>query len=261
MPRMVRYARSPDGNTAILATCERATEVRLMSISEARTTDRHTVVMAMRTVASRDFAYNGPGRIAKRAMDVAIVLGALPICIPLMLLIVVAIKLDSPGAAIFRQTRVGRHGREFSMVKFRTMVADAEDRLRADSQLWESYVAHDHKLPAHLDARLTRIGRSLRRTSLDELPQLWNVLTGRMSIVGPRPVTPEQLADWDDRSAAYLTMRPGLTGLWQINGRSGIKADDRVAYDAEYLNRWSIGLDLKILALTPVAVVTRRGAH
>ncbi len=162
---------------------------------------------------------------------------------------------------LFRQKRVGADGVPFEMLKFRTMRSDSEATLRADPALWAAYVDHDFKLPPEVDPRLTRVGRWLRRWSLDEIPQLWNVLGGSMSMVGPRPVTPEQLQSWGEGAAAYLSVRPGLTGLWQINGRSGVKFDERVRYDESYISGWTIWRDLRILALTPLAVLGRRGAH
>jgi lipopolysaccharide/colanic/teichoic acid biosynthesis glycosyltransferase len=212
-------------------------------------------------VAATEWRYHGPWRLAKRTLDLVVVILLLPLALMAGVLVAVAMKLADRGPVLFKQMRVGKDGRHFKMVKFRTMVVDAEDRLRQDPELLALYFANDHKLPVGLDPRVTPFGRFLRRTSLDELPQLWNVLTGAMSLVGPRPVTPEQLAEWHPRTGAYLAMRPGLTGLWQINGRSGVKADDRVGYDEMYLERWSFFLDLKILVLTPLAVLAARGAH
>ena len=127
--------------------------------------------------------------------------------------------------------------------------------------MWSTYVDHDFKLPCEVDPRLTGVGRWLRKWSLDEIPQFLNVLVGSMSMVGPRPVTPEQLNSWGSGAAAYLSVRPGLTGLWQINGRSGVKFDERVRYDESYISGWTIWRDLRILALTPLTVLGRRGAH
>jgi lipopolysaccharide/colanic/teichoic acid biosynthesis glycosyltransferase len=216
--------------------------------------------LGLRVAASR-WKYHGPWRVGKRGLDLLVLMVVLPFALLLAALIAVAMKVTDRGPVLFKQERVGKDGRRFRMMKFRTMVIDAEARLRADPELFSQYVANDHKLPAELDLRLTPFGRFLRRTSLDELPQLWNVLTGAMSVVGPRPVTPEQLKDWEPRTGAYLAMRPGLTGLWQINGRSGVKADDRVGYDEMYLEQWSFFLDVKILMLTPLAVIAARGAH
>jgi exopolysaccharide production protein ExoY len=212
-------------------------------------------------VTPRALRYHGPMRHVKRVIDVLLVIVALPAVIVIGMIIAVAIRLSSRGPVLFHQVRVGRDGRCFKMVKFRSMQSDAEERLRSDPELLQLYLRNDHKLPANGDPRLTRVGRWLRRTSIDELPQAWNVLTGSMSLVGPRPVTPEQLSDWHGRAATYLSMRPGLTGMWQINGRSGVKADDRLSYDRIYLHEWSLRLDLKILALTPLTVFSTRGAH
>src|SRR5690606_9616350 len=163
--------------------------------------------------------------------------------------------------AVFRQERIGLGGRTFAMYKFRTMRADAEEQLHADPELWARYVANDYKLPAEMDARITPVGRFLRRSSLDELPQLLNVLAGSMSLVGPRPVVPGEIAKYGDRAEAYLSVRPGLTGAWQVNGRSTVDYPDRVALDVEYVRTWNLWRDVTILARTPRAVISARGAH
>ena len=196
----------------------------------------------------------------KRAIDVAVVLAASPIVLPIGLVVAVLVRLTSRGGALFRQERVGLAGESFRMLKFRTMVVDAEERLHVDPALWDLYVENDYKLPAHLDPRMTRLGRLLRRTSLDELPQLLNVLGGSMSLVGPRPVTRAQYDAFADVVAAYRSVRPGMTGDWQVNGRSDVHYPERAEYDRRYVTEWSVLGDVSILLRTPVTVVRGRGA-
>jgi lipopolysaccharide/colanic/teichoic acid biosynthesis glycosyltransferase len=146
--------------------------------------------------------------------------------------------------------------------KVRSMHADAEDRLRADPVLYERYVAHGFKLPEADDPRITRVGRILRKSSLDELPQAFSVLVGAMSVVGPRPVVPVELQTlYGDRSDIYLVTKPGLTGLWQVSGRSKVGGEERVRLDEQYIDGWSPLLDVRVLIRTIPAVLTARGAH
>lgn len=197
---------------------------------------------------------------AKRALDVAIVLAVSPLLIPVSLVVALLVRLTSPGPALFRQERVGLRGDSFRILKFRTMTTDAEDRLQHEPQLWDLYVSHDYKLPAALDPRVTRIGGLLRRTSLDELPQLLNVLGGSMSLVGPRPVTRAEFDACADVFDAYRAVRPGMTGYWQVNGRADVHYPDRAEYDRRYVAEWSVLGDLWILVRTPITVVRGRGA-
>ena len=196
----------------------------------------------------------------KRALDVVLVLLVAPLVIPLGVLVAVAVALSSRGTVLFGQERVGLGGSTFKMYKFRTMHREAEQLLQRDPRLWNEYVANGFKLPAELDQRVTRVGRFLRRSSLDELPQVLNVLLGTMSVVGPRPVVPAEIANYGDKQVAYLSVRPGITGAWQVTGRSNVDYPQRVEFDAEYVETWSLGLDLKILAKTPRAVLSARGA-
>lgn len=197
---------------------------------------------------------------AKRALDVAVVLLASPLLLPVGLVVALLVRLTSSGPALFRQERVGLRGDSFRMLKFRTMTPDAEEQLQLDPALWDLYVAHDYKLPAGLDPRMTRIGGLLRRTSLDELPQLLNVLGGSMSLVGPRPVTRAQYDAFADVVEAYRSVRPGMTGYWQVNGRADVHYPERAEYDRRYVKEWSVLGDLRILVRTPVTVVRGRGA-
>jgi exopolysaccharide production protein ExoY len=199
----------------------------------------------------------GTYHLAKRTLDVLVASIALIVLIPVMVGVAIAIAAGSGGAPLFRQRRVGRFGREFRMWKFRTMVSDAEQRR---SEL----VAHSRESDwLHLDhdPRITRIGRVLRRTSLDELPQLLNVLWGDMSLVGPRPLPPVEHSSLPEWSSARLEVRPGLTGLWQVMGRTQLEFPDMLRLDCEYVHELSWRTDLKILILTVPAVVTGRGAN
>ena len=182
----------------------------------------------------------------KRWLDIAlgIALGAL--ALPLALLIVLGIRLDSPGRTLFRAKRIGRQGRPFTMYKFRTMHRGAEERLEELAHL--NLAAGMTKIPH--DPRVTRMGKWLRRFSLDELPQIYNVIAGDMSLVGPRPHDAHELPKGDLEHEPRLSMRPGLTGLWQVSARSDPNLASRVRYDLLYVKRWSLLLDLKILLKT-----------
>lgn len=200
-------------------------------------------------------ATTATGWRGKRTADVVVSIVICLLVLPVLVLIGVLIKLTSRGPALFRHRRVGRFGREFDMLKFRTMHVDAEERLRGDAALLGTYLAWDHKIPGSMDPRITRVGRVLRATSLDELPQLLNIIAGSMSLVGPRPVERAQLSQYGTRVRAYLALRPGLTGLWQVTGRDSVGFPDRAEIDHDYVSacRWS--LDAAILARTPLAVV------
>jgi len=197
---------------------------------------------------------------AKRALDLTTSFVALPVILVVGGLIALLVAVTSRGPVFFFQERLGRGGVPFRLVKFRTMQIDAEERLRSDPVLWEQYVLNDFKLPASLESRVTPVGRFLRRTSLDELPQLLNVLRGQMSLVGPRPIVPEELEKYGTDSEAYLAVRPGITGLWQVSGRSGVGYPERVDFDRQYAETWTLGLDVKILVRTPITVLRGHGA-
>ncbi len=203
----------------------------------------------------------GVGWAGKRAVDVVLSLVLLVLTLPLFLLLAFVIKLTSPGPVLFRQRRVGQGGADFPMLKFRTMQADSEERLRTDPDLHERFLQGSHKIPSRLDPRVTAVGRVLRRLSLDELPQLLNVLLGHMSIVGPRPVERTQLVrDYGAYESSYLALRPGVTGLWQVSGRSRVQFPERAHLDCRYLERCGPWTDAKIILRTPRAVVTGLGA-
>ena len=200
----------------------------------------------------------GWGRVAKRLMDLAGSLVALPFIALLFPFIALAIKLDSRGPVIFRQTRVGKGGREFAYYKFRSMVVDAERRRAA---LEAKNEASGPVFKMKRDPRITRVGSFLRRTSLDELPQFLNVLKGDMSLVGPRPPLPSEVAKYTREQRRRLTIKPGITGPWQVSGRSDVDFEEWVKLDVYYIQNWSILLDITILLKTVAAVVSRRGAY
>jgi len=197
---------------------------------------------------------------AKRTFDVVFSLAVLIVTIPLWLVVAALVGATSPGPVFFRQPRVGRNGRAFTVLKFRSMCTDAEARLK-DLGLYDTYVATGYKLPVADECRVTRVGRFLRKTSIDELPQLLNVLRGEMSLVGPRPVVPAELNSYGDLAHCYLAVMPGITGLWQVSGRSHIRFPERAHLDRDYFHRRSLRFDLLILARTPVAVIRGNGAH
>ena len=190
---------------------------------------------------------------AKRAFDVLGSLGILLLISPVWLATALAIKLHDGGPVLFRQTRIGRDGRPFSCLKFRSMVIDAE-QLRADLEVNHERSAVLFKMAD--DPRVTRPGRLIRRLSIDELPQLWNVLRGQMSLVGPRPPLPHEAARYGSDMSRRLRVRPGMTGLWQVSGRSDLSWDETVRLDLYYVDNWSMVQDLTILARTVSAVLS-----
>lgn len=195
--------------------------------------------------------------LVKRALDITLSATALIVLLPAMLLIAALIRLTSPGPALFRQERCGLNGRRFTLYKFRTMVADAEARKAEVAHLNVKKTAF--KIPN--DPRVTPLGRWLRKFSLDELPQLWNVLKGEMSLVGPRPPVPEEVERYERWQRRRLRMRPGLTCLWTLAGRDEVDFDEWMRLDLEYIDRWSLLLDAEILLRTIPHVVFGRGAH
>ncbi len=200
--------------------------------------------------------------LGKRLMD--LLLGSL-LCLlllPVFAVIALAIRLESPGPVFYRQERLGRFGKQISIWKFRTMVSNADEVLSEvlasdpkKMKAWEE----DHKL--HKDPRITRVGLFLRKLSLDELPQLVNIVLGEMSLVGPRPIVQAEIAKYGEVFAEYCRVRPGLTGLWQVSGRNNTSYEERVAYDHAYITTWSLGLDVWILARTLPVVLAGRGAY
>ncbi|MEO7987006.1 MAG: sugar transferase [Gemmatimonadales bacterium] len=199
--------------------------------------------------------------LCKRAIDVVGALAGLLAVAPIMILVALAIKFERSGPILFGQWRVGTGGKAFRCYKFRSMRVDAEDLLRRDPELHRTYVQNNFKLPEGRDPRITPLGRFLRVSSLDELPQLWNVLCGDMSLVGPRPVVPDELAEYGDRTTLLLSLRPGMAGEWAVSGRSRVGYPERAKMELGYVRSWRLGLDLSILARVVPAVFKRRGAH
>jgi len=202
--------------------------------------------------------FTGARRLVKRIFDWVGAAILLVLSLPLFAVIAIAIKLDDRGPVFLRQTRVGVHGKEFPCFKFRSMVVDAEERL-AELQAYNEVDGVLFKMKN--DPRVTRVGRVIRRLSLDELPQLINVLRGEMSLVGPRPPLPREVAQYGEDVRRRLLVRPGITGLWQVSGRSNLSWDDSVRLDLYYVENWSLSTDLVILAKTVGAVLSRDGAY
>ena len=237
----------------------RADEAGRATSVTADTRDDHEVLVTAGLAPSHE----RPVRVGvKRAFDLVFALTALVLLLPVYVGIAAAVALTSPGPIFFGHTRVGRDGAPFTCWKFRTMQVDAEERLQAllaadedaRAQWEESFKLVD-------DPRITPLGGYLRRSSLDELPQFWNVLRGEMSIVGPRPVVPDELAYYGEDASAYLAVRPGLTGPWQAFGRTNLSYDDRVLLDRHYADEFDLLLDIGIIVRTVGAVARRIGAH
>jgi lipopolysaccharide/colanic/teichoic acid biosynthesis glycosyltransferase len=193
----------------------------------------------------------------KRLFEAPIALLAILALLPLMAIVALVVKLSDSGPVIHRRRVLGRGGVPFDAYKFRTMVPRADEWIRGNPSLHAEFAAK-HKLAN--DPRVTRYGRVLRKLSLDELPQLFNVLKGQMSLVGPRMISPEELQKFGLHGAKLLTVKPGLTGLWQVSGRQSTTYDRRVELDMQYIDGWSLGLDVTILARTPIAVLRGVGA-
>ncbi|MEL7155990.1 MAG: sugar transferase [Actinomycetota bacterium] len=196
--------------------------------------------------------------LAKRAFDLAVAGTALVFLAPVLAVLAVAIKVGSQGPVLFRQERVGQDGELFPVLKFRTMVVDAEALL--------AKLAHDNKGAGPLfkmkeDPRVTRVGAFLRKTSLDELPQLWNVIRGEMSLVGPRPALQAEMKEWSEDLYGRLRVKPGITGMWQVSGRSSTTFEEYTRLDLYYVDNWSLVVDVSILARTIPAVIASRGAY
>ena len=196
-------------------------------------------------------------QLVKRAMDIGLALLALPVVAPILLVTSIAIRLDSPGPILFSQARVGQNGKPFKVYKFRSMITEAE-KLHAD------LIRETGEDPRHPklvnDPRITRVGRWIRRFSIDEVPQLWNILRGEMSWVGPRPAVPDEVELYEPWHLQRLRVMPGLTGLWQVSGRSEVPFEEMCLLDIYYIENWSLGLDLQIVLRTVPQVLFAHGA-
>jgi Undecaprenyl-phosphate galactose phosphotransferase WbaP len=211
-----------------------------------------------RSAPSEYFRY----RVVKRCLDIFLILISMPVMLLLLGVVSLVVRLGSPGPVFYSHRRIRKGGAFFSMWKFRTMCVNSAEVL-------EDYLARHpdaraewdetHKL--RRDPRITSLGAFLRRYSLDELPQLWNVLLGQMSLVGPRPIVAAEVGKYADRFDCYCRVKPGLTGLWQVSGRSELSYDERVALDCEYVKRWSLSKDFVILLRTFASVVNQDGAY
>lgn len=181
---------------------------------------------------------------------------------PIFLIIALCVKLeDSDGKVFYKQNRIGHQGKIFQIYKFRSMYENAENRLKKDELLYKKYIKNGYKLSENEDFRITRVGKILRKTSMDEFPQFVNVLKGDMSLVGPRPIIEEELNEYGTSSCLFTRMKPGLTGTWQVVGRGKIGYPNRVGIELSYLNQASVLYDFKLMFLTIFKVLKREGAH
>jgi exopolysaccharide biosynthesis polyprenyl glycosylphosphotransferase len=228
----------------------------LLDVAGPRTTIRPIAGLPLLHMDHPEFS--GSRLVIKSVFDKVIAVAGLIFAAPLFAVTALAIKLDDGGPVLFKQTRVGKDGRAFSVYKFRTMVPDAEAR---KASLARQNQQQSPLFKIRRDPRLTNLGTWLRRWSLDELPQLLNVLAGEMSLVGPRPALPEEAAMYGDHVRRRLAVKPGMTGLWQVNGRSDLSWDESVRLDMRYVENWSFMLDLQILWKTWAAVVRGWGAY
>jgi lipopolysaccharide/colanic/teichoic acid biosynthesis glycosyltransferase len=252
-----------DKSLAVISEVAGATGCQLYALTrrfsgiESPMVMRHSLALVTLNQAAR----RGGQLLLKRALDIVGAVLSLLILSPLMAAIAIAIRIDTRGPAVFSQRRVGRDGRFFRCYKFRSMKQDAEEHLRSNEELYDEYRRNHFKLSLDRDPRLTRIGRILRKASLDELPQFWNVLIGNMSLVGPRPVVPEELALYGERVPLFLSIKPGMTGAWAVEGRSRVGYPDRARIELSYVLDWSLGTDLSLLLKTIPAVLYMRGAN
>jgi lipopolysaccharide/colanic/teichoic acid biosynthesis glycosyltransferase len=201
-------------------------------------------------------------RVVKRALDVLLVILAIPVLIPVLLLLAAIVRVSSPGPVFFSHRRIGRHGAFFSMWKFRTMCVNSGEVLEVYlARHPEARLEWNHTRKLRHDSRITPVGRFLRRYSLDEIPQVWNVVTGRMSLVGPRPIVAAEVEKYGDLFTFYCRVKPGLTGLWQVSGRNQLSYGQRVQIDRDYVLHWTLRRDVLILLKTFVTVANRDGAY
>jgi exopolysaccharide biosynthesis polyprenyl glycosylphosphotransferase len=228
----------------------------LLDVAGPRTTIRPTAGLTLLHVDHPQLS--GPRQVMKGLVDRVAAGVALLLLSPLMLVLAICVRLSDRGPALFKQTRVGKNGRSFKIYKFRTMVVDAERRL---AELREMNEFDGVLFKMRRDPRVTPVGARLRKWSLDELPQLFNVLLGEMSLVGPRPPLPDEAALYADHVRRRLVVKPGLTGLWQVSGRSDLTWEESVRLDLRYVENWSLALDLQILWKTVFVLIRGRGAY
>ena len=201
-------------------------------------------------------------RALKRALDLAVITVSAPITLIVMIVTACVIKATSPGPVFFRHKRLGKGGKPIAVLKFRTMYPDAEERLDELLKSNPSYMEEWQKYQKITDdPRVTPIGRFLRKTSLDELPQIWNIIKGEMSLIGPRPVTEAEAGKYGDSFDYVFSVKPGLSGLWQVSGRSDVDYDERITLDSYYIQNWSIWMDIWLIARTLFVVISGKGAR
>nr|WP_226545808.1 sugar transferase [Bacillus thuringiensis] len=198
----------------------------------------------------------------KRALDIIGAIIGLVIFSPFFIVIPLLFLIgENRGPIFFKQVRIGEKGKEFRIYKFRTMIVNAEEKLKKNKKLYKKYLENNYKLEPHEDPRITRLGQFLRKTSLDEIPQFLNVLKGEMSLVGPRPVVVEELEEYQEKVHEFLSVKPGVTGYWQVSGRSDVGYPERVDLELYYVYNASIWFDIKILLLTVKNVLLSKGAY
>jgi len=200
--------------------------------------------------------------ITKRLIDVVFALLGLIMLSPIFLIVFILLKIDSPKSpAFFKQERIGKDWKPFYIYKFRSMVANAEEILKSDPVLYQKYVASGYKLPTKEDPRITKLGSFLRRSTIDELPQFWNMLIGDMSLVGPRPIVDEELKEYGEQVDIFLSVRPGALGLWQASGRSLIEYPERAKIELEYVAKAGFWYDISIVFRNVIAIFKSKGAY
>ncbi len=209
-------------------------------------------------VTKKSYSYE----VCKRLMDIIGAIVGLIVFSPFFVMIPILYQFGkSRGPVFFKQQRIGRDGKYFYIYKFRSMVVDADKKLRADKELYKKYIKNNYKLEPNEDPRITAMGKFLRKTSLDELPQFLNVLKGDMSIVGPRPVVAEELKEYGERQEVFLSVKPGVTGYWQVCGRSDVGYPERVDLELYYVYKASIVFDIKIILKTIKIILKKEGAY
>lgn len=198
----------------------------------------------------------------KRALDIIGAIIGLVIFSPFFVVIPLLFLIgENKGPVFFKQVRIGEKGKEFRIYKFRTMIVNAETKLKKNKELYRKYLENNYKLEPHEDPRITKLGQFLRKTSLDEIPQFFNVLKGEMSLVGPRPVVVEELEEYQEKVHEFLSVKPGVTGYWQVSGRSDVGYPERVDLELYYVYNASVWFDIKILLLTVKNVLLSKGAY
>ncbi|WP_445661309.1 sugar transferase [Bacillus sp. FSL M8-0063] len=198
----------------------------------------------------------------KRALDIIGAIIGLVIFSPFFIVIPLLFLIgENKGPVFFKQVRIGEKGKEFRIYKFRTMIVNAEEKLKRNKELYRKYLENNYKLEPHEDPRITKLGQFLRKTSLDEIPQFLNVLKGEMSLVGPRPVVVEELEEYQEKVHEFLSVKPGVTGYWQVSGRSDVGYPERVDLELYYVYNASVWFDIKILLLTVKNVLLSKGAY